>query len=97
MLTCSFRIKGLPVIIPRLYPIIERPSPKSCFSFLLGAVQVFVFCHPLSHPSCLAKRLYDSIVGALRCLGTPQHCLSIAFSHCHLDWTRAHLRKSASS
>lgn len=32
-----------------------------------------------SHPSCLAKRLYDSIVGALRYLDTAQHGSNIAF------------------
>lgn len=38
MLTCSFRIRGLPLLIPRVYPTIER-SPQNVsrsFSRLLS-------------------------------------------------------------
>lgn len=75
MLTCSFRIRGLPVLNPRDHPIVERPSQK-LFRVSAGGcsgVRCLSSVIRFSHPSYLAKRLYDSILGALRYLDTAQH------------------------
>lgn len=79
MLTCSFRIRGA---FASHSPEFIRPlsAPHRMSRVLLAAVQFLYFTTHLHIHSCLAKRLYDSIVGAFGYPALRSMVLSIAFS-----------------